>query len=52
MTATVAALDAAFVFAVVAGATIFPPLGLAVGAAWLAVLVYVADRRTPPVETK
>ena len=45
MKATVAALDAAFVFAVCAGATIFPPLGLAIGAVWLAVLVVVADRR-------
>jgi hypothetical protein len=45
--ATVAALDAAFVFAVCAGAMIFPPLGLAVGAVWLAVLVVVADRREP-----
>jgi len=48
MSATVSALDAAFVFAVVAGATIFPPLGLAIGAVWLAVLVVVADRRTEP----
>ena len=46
MKATVAALDAAFVFAVCGAAMIFPPLGLAVGAAWLAVLVVVADRRT------
>ena len=50
MTATVSALDAAFVFAVVAGATVFPPLGLAVGAAWLAVLVWIADKRTPAAE--
>lgn len=50
MTATVAALDAAFVFAVVAGATIFPPLGMAVGAIWLAVLVYVAEKRTEPTD--
>ena len=48
MTATVAALDAAFVFAVVGAAMIFPPLGLAVGAGWLAVLVIVAERRTEP----
>ena len=47
MKATVSAIDAAFVFAVVAGATIFPPLGLAIGAVWLAVLVVVADRREP-----
>ncbi len=46
MKATVSAIDAAFVFAVCAGATIFPPLGLLIGAAWLAVLVVVADRRT------
>jgi len=50
MTATVSALDAAFVFAVTAGAIVFPPLGLAIGAVWLAVLVIVADRRTPAPE--
>ena len=48
MSATVTALDAAFVLAVTGAAMLFPPLGLLVGAAWLAVLVVVADRRTEP----
>lgn len=52
MNHTVASLDAAFVFAVVGAAIIFPPLGLLMGAAWLGVLVAIADHRTPPPEAK
>lgn len=52
MTHTVASLDAAFVFAVTAAAMIYAPLGLLMGAAWLGVLVAIADHRTPPAEVK
>ena len=47
MTATVSALDAAFVFAVTGAAMVFPPLGLLVGFAYLAVIIVLHDRRTP-----
>lgn len=48
--AKVSAHDVAFILAVVAGAMIYPPLALVVGAAWLAVTVVVADRRSAPLE--
>ena len=40
-------VEAAFVLAVTGAALIYPPLGLIVGAAFLAILAFVADRRTP-----
>ena len=43
---TIASLDAAFVFLVTAAAMVYPPLALAVGAAFLIVTVVVNDRRT------
>ena len=46
MNATVSAIDAAFVFAVVGASSIWWPLGLVMAAGWLGVLVVIADRRT------
>ena len=40
-------VEAAFVLAVTGAALIYPPLGLIVGAGFLAILAFVADRRTP-----
>lgn len=52
MTAQITTLiDASFVLAVVGAAMIFPPLGLLVGAAYLAVQAVIADRRASEPET-
>ena len=40
-------VEAAFVLAVTGAALIYPPLGLIVGAAFLAILAFVTDRRAP-----
>ena len=46
MNATVSAFDAGFILAVTGAASVWWPLGLLMGAIWLAVTVVVTDRRT------
>ena len=46
MTASLSALDAGFVFAVVGASAVWWPLGLIVAAAWMVALVVVHDRRS------
>ncbi len=43
----VSVLDAAYALSVAAAAWIFPPLALAVAAAYFIASAYLADRRTP-----
>ena len=51
MTASLSALDAGFVFAVVGASAVWWPLGLIVAAAWMVALVVVHDRRAEPPVT-
>ena len=45
MTASLSALDAGFVFAVVGGSAIYWPLGFVVAAIWMVALVVEHERR-------